>query len=1050
MPQTQIYGIMQIQDDSISLSKLVSPFISATTGNWDITAGNLDATITGIPDPVNDWDVVNKHYVDSLFASSLSWKEPVRVLADSNIDINNPPSTIDGVALNNGDRIALFNQTTATEDGVYIYNGSGNPLTRADDWAAGEGAANWTFWVQEGTQYADTQWTVINDPGSDVIETDDLQIVQIAGQGTYTFQNALTKTGNIIEWGGQLLHDTTVDTNEHVLNFGTSSNPFIQIDDPNNTLSLAGTIEIKGIATQQTFDAEIEGLRPKNYLTGDLPDLTGRGYGSIVFDTNEDRLKVWVSDVDGSGTDGWAIISTGLDTVEAGNGVINNGGVIELGALTANASEGELTRNTYIHDGANSVIFRIRTNGGNDVYNKLYMNPGNPAGYTLIGTEDVINYNYTDAIFRHDYSRLRAGDDNYETSLTINSGHPSSDKYAMFIDSTDPNFQGAQYGQDFHTNFTARSLVDKGYVDAYDKVTVRARATGNIDITNAPATIDGVTLENGDLVLLDQQTTTSEDGIYVFNGAGSAMTRATYFEAGVDIKGLAIFVTEGTQNGQSQFIVSNTGTAVLGTDDILVKAIGGAAAGLTYQNLLTESGNVVEFGGNLLHDTLASLNGYSLTFSSNSGAFNVDISGGSATNSLHVDDLGATLQSELSDSSKYYVSAFDSGAYFGYADSSETYVGFEFSGSQLVMRDDINHRGIVYADDYHTNWNLRSLIDKGYSDSRNGIIKVRVMSTENIDINNPPNTIDGVALDAGDLIALVGQTTPTEDGIYRFDGELNPLPRAYYYEEGVSIKGYLISVAEGNQHGDTVYMVTNDDNAILGTHDIQVTVVGGAQTSLVFQNAITNTGGTVEWGGTLVKNTTVDGDGNYYVHFDNMTEFSVSDSIGNGFTLSSGNFLRTQFGNTHYDQQANDLSLYYDDGSGSERRIRINDSTILVEDSISTFGMKYAADYSANGTLDDRWIPDWGAVKDLVQNSTNRTYNEIHEITSDTTTITLNNATAGDGKSVSNVTIYVNGVRQTEGSSYDYTITDADAGQITFTYTLIGGKTIVVVDYNYS
>ena len=918
MAQTQIYGIMQIQDLSIPLSKLVSPFISATTGNWDITAGNLDATITGIPDPVNDWDVVNKHYVDSLFASNLSWKAPVRVLADSNVDINNPPSSIDGVTLNNGDRIALFNQTTASEDGVYIYNGTGNALTRADDWQTGVGAANWTFWVKEGTQYADTQWTVINDSGSDVIGTDDLQIIQIAGQGLYTFQNGLTKTGNTVEWGGSLLHDTDIDLHGSKARFydGTGS----------------GIFEV------------------------DIPDSSGL---HDIFTVDSSKI---------------------LSTVD----------------LT----------------GGNKYQFAL--DKGNGINISYEDSSGNIMGFQITDTNGI-----------------EIGDK--------------------------PLLKGMFYSGDYHTNWTDRSIVDKQYVDTYDKTTVRVRATGNVDLTNTPSTIDDVALEVGDLVLLDQQTTTTEDGIYVVTAvsAGTAtLERATYFETGVNIKGLSIFVTEGTQNGQSQFIVSNTGTAVIGTDDITVKAIGGAAAGLTYQNLLTQSGNAVEFGGNLLHDTLANLNGYSLTFTSNSGAFEVDISGAGVTDTLYINEYEATLKAEHSDTSKYYVSVFDSGAYFGYADSSENYTGFEFSGSQMVMRDNINSKGLVYADDYHTNWDSdRFLIDKGYSDAYNGIIKVRLLSTDNIDLTNSPDTIDGVTLAVGDLVALVGQTTVTEDGIYVVTAvdttaHTSTLARATYFEAGKSIKGYLIAVSEGTEHGNTVYLVDNDDNAVLGTNDITVTTVGGASTALTFENALTYNAGVVHWGGTLVENTTVDGDnGNYSVNFHDISGMTIYNTNNYGLTFSS--FWRTQFANTTFVQGNTNIQVYYDDGSGNWRQIRIDDTQILIEDSVSTFGMKYAADYYANGHLDDRWIPDWGAVKSLVNDATSRTYNEIHEITSDTTTITLNGATAGDGKSVSNVTIYVNGVRQTEGSSYDYTITDADAGQITFTYTLIGGKTVVVVDYNY-
>lgn len=63
---------------------------------------------------------------------------------------------------------------------------------------------------------------------------------------------------------------------------------------------------------------------------------------------------------------------------------------------------------------------------------------------------------------------------------------------------------------------------------------VEVVALSNIDEASAPATIEGVTLTSGDRVLLSAQTSALENGIYVFNGAGSAMTRATDADANAE------------------------------------------------------------------------------------------------------------------------------------------------------------------------------------------------------------------------------------------------------------------------------------------------------------------------------------------------------------------------------------------------------------------------------------------------------------------------------------------------------------------------------------
>ena len=62
-----------------------------------------------------------------------------------------------------GNRILLKNQTTATENGVYVWNGASSALTRASDGATGTLNAGAAFYVDEGTVNADSAWTVTTD-----------------------------------------------------------------------------------------------------------------------------------------------------------------------------------------------------------------------------------------------------------------------------------------------------------------------------------------------------------------------------------------------------------------------------------------------------------------------------------------------------------------------------------------------------------------------------------------------------------------------------------------------------------------------------------------------------------------------------------------------------------------------------------------------------------------------------------------------------------------------------------------------------------------------
>jgi hypothetical protein len=144
----------------------------------------------------------------------------------------------------------------------------------------------------------------------------------------------------------------------------------------------------------------------------------------------------------------------------------------------------------------------------------------------------------------------------------------------------------------------------KAYVDAARsgldvKQSVRAATTTAVLLASGLEnndTLDGVTLVTGDRVLVKNQGTASENGIYVVQASGAAV-RATDFDGTGEVSGGAFtFVEEGTLNADSGWVVTSNGAITVGTDAITWVQFSGAGQ-ITAGNGLTKSGNTIDAVG---------------------------------------------------------------------------------------------------------------------------------------------------------------------------------------------------------------------------------------------------------------------------------------------------------------------------------------------------------------------------------------------------------------------------------------------------------------------
>jgi hypothetical protein len=214
---------------NVTAASGTSTFNNVTiSGALDMDSGT-SATITGLASPTNDSDAATKGYVDAL-AQGIDAKASVVAATTANITLSGA-QTIDGISIVAGDRVLVKDQSTASNNGIYLCaTGSWTRTTDADTYA--ELVAAFTF-VEKGTTNADSGFICTIDAGGTLGSTS-ITWAQFSGAGQITAGDGLTKTGN-------------------TLNVGTASSSRIVVNGDNIDLATSGVSA--GTYQSVTFDA---------------------------------------------------------------------------------------------------------------------------------------------------------------------------------------------------------------------------------------------------------------------------------------------------------------------------------------------------------------------------------------------------------------------------------------------------------------------------------------------------------------------------------------------------------------------------------------------------------------------------------------------------------------------------------------------------------------------------------------------------------------------------------------------------------------------------
>jgi hypothetical protein len=172
----------------------------------DVTIGG-NLTISGTPTNSNHAATVG--YVDAATAG-LNVHEAARAATTENVNLASAlenGDTLDGVTLATGNRVLVKNQTTKSQNGIYVVQASGAAVRAADYNSVPEVDAGDFVFVEAGTTNGKTGWVQTNTIAT--LGTDEIAFTQFSGAGTYLAGNGLSLTGNTFA----IDTATTVDLN---------------------------------------------------------------------------------------------------------------------------------------------------------------------------------------------------------------------------------------------------------------------------------------------------------------------------------------------------------------------------------------------------------------------------------------------------------------------------------------------------------------------------------------------------------------------------------------------------------------------------------------------------------------------------------------------------------------------------------------------------------------------------------------------------------------------------------------------------------------------
>jgi len=167
-----------------------------------------------------------------------------------------------------------------------------------------------------------------------------------------------------------------------------------------------------------------------------------------------------------------------------------------------------------------------------------------------------------------------------------------------------------------NSDASTKSYVDQAVAGLRTRIIAECASTANVNISNALEAgdaIDGVTLVAGDRVLLKDQSTASENGLYLAVGSGAgAASRDPEHDSIAELSGGMVVVNQGSVNDNKIFLCTTDNTGSVGSTSITYTVITPSNTG-TVTSIATgtgiDGGTITSTGTIAIDSTVATLTG---------------------------------------------------------------------------------------------------------------------------------------------------------------------------------------------------------------------------------------------------------------------------------------------------------------------------------------------------------------------------------------------------------------------------------------------------------